>query len=512
MIYKFFPYKDSFINSYIPYLNVGLDEILEVSSNESIVNRTLLAFDNTELNNYVTNITGSAVLSSSLSYFDFHQPVANGNLTTDGEELTFEFLFDIKSLVLDTNASSSGQVAPITGDYYTWQRDVMLPKLREIYGTSYYFDLLPSNSLNAAISGYSSSFTALSIIPPYYDSSSLPSLADNNWGIIHSTFGLWYGDIYFATRSAYASDLIDQNEIEFYLKLYAANVTGLNNDVILDIFPVSSSWEMGLGKWGDTPIGEDGVSWTWRTFSGSDKWATQSYSSNVTASYDNEPGGGTWYSNSSVSYSGSYYGERDLNVNVSNIVKRWLHLDPSIIDNNGFIIKLRDEFNTNTNYKPYFKFFSRDTHTIYPPYLEVRWDDYVFATGSSSQTINNNEDTLISIKTEQNNHEYNSQQTLKTRIYSRPKTVTRTYQTSSVYTQNYYLPLSSSYAILDGYTNEYVIQFDDVFTRISADETSNYFNLDLNGLEPQRFYKILIKFKNDTFDKIIDDNLYFKIK
>ena len=34
----------------------------------------------------------------------------------------------------------------------------------------------------------------------------------------------------------------------------------------------------------------------------------------------------------------------------------------------------------------------------------------------------------------------------------------------------------------------------------------------MNGLEPERYYKILIKTSYDNITEIIDDNLLFKVK
>jgi hypothetical protein len=38
-----------------------------------------------------------------------------------------------------------------------------------------------------------------------------------------------------------------------------------------------------------------------------------------------------------------------------------------------------------------------------------------------------------------------------------------------------------------------VVDFDDQFTQLSADATSSYFDIWMNGLEPERYYAILIK-------------------
>jgi hypothetical protein len=61
------------------------------------------------------------------------------------------------------------------------------------------------------------------------------------------------------------------------------------------------------------------------------------------------------------------------------------------------------------------------------------------------------------------------------------------------------------------YTNEFVVDFDNTYTKISADETSCYFTVFMNGLEPERYYKILIKTIINGNTIILDDSYYFKI-
>ena len=60
-------------------------------------------------------------------------------------------------------------------------------------------------------------------------------------------------------------------------------------------------------------------------------------------------------------------------------------------------------------------------------------------------------------------------------------------------------------------TNEYVIDFDSDYTRISADSTNSYFDIYMNGLEPERYYKILVKATVDGSTTIYDENLIFKV-
>ena len=60
-------------------------------------------------------------------------------------------------------------------------------------------------------------------------------------------------------------------------------------------------------------------------------------------------------------------------------------------------------------------------------------------------------------------------------------------------------------------TDEYVVDFDKTFTKISADESSNYFDIYMNGLEPERYYKLLIQVDNGTATKVYDNDYYFKV-
>ena len=60
-------------------------------------------------------------------------------------------------------------------------------------------------------------------------------------------------------------------------------------------------------------------------------------------------------------------------------------------------------------------------------------------------------------------------------------------------------------------TQEFLINFDSQFTKISCDDKGNYFDLYMNGLEPERNYEILVKviINNETI--ILKNKDYFKI-
>lgn len=302
-----------------------------------------------------------------------------------------------------------------------------------------------------------------------------------------------------------------------YLKGYASEIDGLNLDNILEVYPVSGSWGMGTGHYGDINQATNGVSWLYRTTSGSNAWATSSFGSYSTASFHpSHSGGGVWYTGSSLglnvvhSQSFSYAEPLDIKIDVTNTVKTWYS---GGLPNNGFLVKQRasDEFNNDPAYAATFQYFSVDTHTIYPPQLEFRWNDFVYNTGSSTNTILTTPQSFISITNNENY--YYSESIQKFRIAAFPRFPTRTFTTSSIYTTNYYLPPSSSlYAIKDTETNLFVVDFDSNYTRISADSTSSYFTVYMSGLEAERNYSILIKTVLDGTTKVFDDGITFKVK
>jgi hypothetical protein len=318
-------------------------------------------------------------------------------------------------------------------------------------------------------------------------------------------------------------DVIDNkisgSNFQSNLRCFIANVTGLNSDTTLEVYPVSGSWNMGTGRYANSPQTTNGVGWTYRASNGVKAWPS-SFTSYATASYSgSNVGGGTWYTGSDLGLNVtssqvlSYSSNKDLNVNVTNTVLTWHSSSNSLggFPNDGFIVKQsnEDEFIADSNYVTTVDYFSIDTHTIYPPQLEFKWDDFTFNTGSSTNTII---DTSRLVATLDNNAGvYRRGSIEKFRINSRPQFPQRIFQTASIYTTNYYLPTSSYYAVKDLDTNEFVIDFDTNYTQISADNESSYFTLYMNGLEPERYYEILIKTEIGGEVLILEDNYYFKI-
>lgn len=308
--------------------------------------------------------------------------------------------------------------------------------------------------------------------------------------------------------------------LQVNLKNYIANIENLNTSTLLYVYPTSGSWEMGTGKFNDSPETDNGCSWVFKAYSGSSPWLTDNFNPYSTGSYGDVAGGGNWYTGSALgleivqSQSYNYNSDKDLNVDVTNTVLTWYSQSKGEtnngFNNDGFIIKQSKNDEIGGLYKQTkFKFYSVDTNTIYPPELQFKWEDYNFDTGSSTIPIITNSKLVASL--DNNPGEFRRDSVHRFKINCRPRFPSRVYQTSSLYTTQHYLPISSSYAIKDLDTNEYIIDFDDSYTRISADATGSYFDLYMKGFEPERYYQLLIKVPINNQILILDDNYYFKI-
>jgi hypothetical protein len=315
-------------------------------------------------------------------------------------------------------------------------------------------------------------------------------------------------------------DVIDNkiagNSSSIYLKNFIAEAQGINQSTLLEILPLAQEWNNGTGYYGDSPSVKDGVSWGYTLYSGSGIWSMSGSNSGgtYTGSYNStyaSLGGGNWYTSSNylITESFSLRNVKDIEINTTNIVNAWYS---SSLPNYGFLVKLTGslEFNSSQYVQPQFKFYSVDTNTIYPPTLEFRWRDYsTVLTGSATGSIVSTSNIKMSIS--ENPGTFYPESVNRFYVNVSPLYPTRVYQTSSLYTNLNYLPTASYYAIKDLDTNEYVVNFDDNYTQISSDSIGNYFDVYMSGLEPERYYKILIKTTIQGSTIIYDDSYYFKV-
>lgn len=296
------------------------------------------------------------------------------------------------------------------------------------------------------------------------------------------------------------------------INMYLAYGGEIPVEYTLYSYPLAESWDEGIGKFGDSPTNTSGCSWTYRNAGLSNSWSTdgdistQATGSTILA----YPGGGYWYTGSiaarSVICSQSFtkVSNQDVRLCVRNAVEQ-IYLGN--LPNHGFIVKLQDDLEFNTTSSIRLKYYSTDTNTIYPPFLEIRWDDSVFDIGNLPAITDPN--PVITFR--DGKGEYVNEGKRKFRLFARDRFPTRTFSTSSIYSTNQALPETSYYGIRDENTEEMVIDFDVYNTKISADSTSNFFYLYMDSLQPERYYRVLIKTIIDGSTVVIDNNMVFKV-
>ena len=216
--------------------------------------------------------------------------------------------------------------------------------------------------------------------------------------------------------------------------------------------------------------------------------------------------GGTWFTSS---FSGLHYTQsfdkytESFDTNVTQYVTEWID---GTRNNNGFIIKKKNVDESSPTKFGTIKFFSSDTHTIYPPVLETRWDDSSFVTGSLSSLVS--DDIVVYVKNLQT--EYKEKSKGKIRVFGRERYPSRSFASNPLKSIKY-LPTTSYYSIVDADTDQVIIPFDTSYTKLSCDSSGNYFNFWFNGLQPERFYKFCFRVDQGGTTRYYDDNFYFKV-
>ena len=290
----------------------------------------------------------------------------------------------------------------------------------------------------------------------------------------------------------------------FFLNLKICESVEVPTKYSLAAYPISQSWDMGTGYKYDGSATADGVSW---------KFVNSSYERWGSGSLVDCTGGGNWWISDGVvgtgsgyvqpSYenwyfpdapvdtTGSYgsgetfnYQSGDVRIDVTNMVYAWI--SGSII-NNGVIVMHGDE-TSSLDYGT-LRFFSKETNTVYSPYLDMCWDDSVFDTGSTDPI--QIRDAVVNMKNMAAEYKFGS--IVRMDVSARKRYPQKTFTNKlSDYLTPYYLPSSSFYQIKDAESEDTVIPYDE-YTRLSFDGSGNYFMLDTSGLPMERYFKVEIR-------------------
>ena len=298
----------------------------------------------------------------------------------------------------------------------------------------------------------------------------------------------------------YISSSVLPHDYKVVLKMFETKGTsGLSETYDVAAYPLSQEWDEGIGKEADDPKTVEGCS-----------WLNRKNLNGIETRWTNA--GGTYIAGDEVTQSFSL-SSPDIEMDVTTVAKKWFG---GVNDNHGLLLRLSGSRETSSGSYEDLKFFSRQTNTIYSPKLEVRWDDHLPATGSNTGSLTaldlsgNTENYVYQLHARE---AYKETETVKFRFGARKRYINKSFTTSiQTVSGSYFTEGSAFYSIIDMGTNEDVVPFS-AYTTMSCDSVSPYFTQDLNGFEPNRAYKILIKVNLDDNQTLIyDDDFEFILR
>ena len=313
---------------------------------------------------------------------------------------------------------------------------------------------------------------------------------------------------------------------KYYLNLFDATSEEVEVEQPLHIYMVSGSWKQGSGKLDHDPVTDNGATYQYRNHEAKTPWVTGSVLTE----------GGSWFTASNGQYevSSSYdltFDKKDVRADVTDLVNNFIY-SSSVYPNNGFIVKREDsgsygnnhatasfDFNTgqegDSSRLGNLKYFSRETHTIYPPKLEVEWDDSSWNSGSLSPLTSTDLERL-KVYFKNMKTEYKEKSIVKFRVVGRELYPSSSFSATPSELGVKYLPSASvEYEVRDADTEEVIIPFGSG-SRVSCDSDGNFFRVQMNGLQAERDYRFCIKVVSGsgTTDEQInfyDDNYEFRV-
>ncbi len=523
MHYFIYPSKDTYLTNETTYVSksLGIDEILEVKANTQLIQTTLF-------------YQSSSVSQSSnivLTYYKF-----SGSLNADlsGSGTGSYLVVSGSANVTASNYFTGILTGSLGGTIYTGS----------ITNTSASMTGSISGSITGSWSGcidasgsvQSFSGTGLgtflgtqSVYNPITVNTNLPELSR----------ALLKFDITTISKSIANGTISNTGSIKFNLKLIVTEAEELPLSYSIYGYPISQSWEMGNGRYA-TGGSYLGSSWYYRNYagnSGSLEWYPITASSTyqfvdylTTSSYASESfqkGGGTWHYKIPSSYSipaSGYcsnlqqtsslvcsqsfdYTSSDVNMDITSIVKSWIC---GCIPNEGIILLSSLELSQAENTTGTLKFYSKDSNTIYTPYIDAQWDDTSYISGSLVAVSDSVPFTIV-LKNVSKNYKFGALPRID--VFARAKNPLKNFVKG--YQMNQYLtssllPTSSYYAIKDNESERMILDFDD-YTKLSCNGNVHYFNLDTTSFAVERYYRILIKTVTNNTTQIFDNGYIFKI-
>ncbi len=278
-----------------------------------------------------------------------------------------------------------------------------------------------------------------------------------------------------------------------YLNLRIAHAKDFQGTQYLEFHPVSRSWDEGTGYYAqEWKNPQDGATWQTATLT------------NVTWS----AAGGDFISGSDSllhEFAPNVWPPNDVRLNITQQIGKWIS---GTLADTGLLIKLPNTDESSSLVEANVKFFSRQTHTIFPPIIEAVWNTQVMNTDGSGLSVAPDE---YSVFIKNLKPAYSSGSVCRLRIGIRPTNVIKSFSDRFKYGNQYFFPSESFIGIRDESTREMVIPFD-VGSRINADTTGSYYDLRVENMYLHRTYRIFVKTQKPWGDEIIDTGNNFQVK
>lgn len=201
------------------------------------------------------------------------------------------------------------------------------------------------------------------------------------------------------------------------------------------------------------------------------------------------------------------YKTSDVNIDVTDIVKGWIC---GCVPNEGIILLSSFELSDADNINGTIKFFSKESNTIYSPYLDIAYDDSEYITGNLVPLNTFNPYTVV-VKNLNRSYKFGSM--VRINVFAREKSPLKNFikgYQQSQYLSSSLLPAETYFAVKDNNSENMVMDFDE-YTKLSCDGSIHYFNLDTTTLPVERYYRLLIKTVIDGETKIFDNGNIFTI-
>lgn len=264
----------------------------------------------------------------------------------------------------------------------------------------------------------------------------------------------------------------------FFLNLRIANAEKFQRNQVIEFYNISDSWDEGTGFFEqDLRNPQDGATWQSAPATESLPIATQSF--------DWKP--------------------KDVRINITGQVRAWITGSAT----GGLLIKIPSADETSSVVNTNVRFFSRNTHTIYPPTLEAVWNTQTMSVAPNCGLSIASEEIEIFVTNMRPDMITGSVHRIRFGVRN-ANTVKSFRNVAARFKTGFFLPSGSHIGIQDAATKAFIVPFD-TGSFLSADNTGSYFDLKIENMYINRTYKILVRTTKPWGPETVDTGHTFRV-